>query len=207
MFIFGRVENRMAESIIALAPEIAERKSVTNWTKQKISKDMWELLMEAARRAPSSWNHQPARYIQIQNEGNIKELSNAFHRTNKWAAKAAGLIVQVANPEDDDCVSGKDYYLYDCGLAMMSLVYQAQLIGLSCRQMIGWDETEVKKQLSIPPAYRVVVVTALGYPSSSFVSNISQEIKRTLTQQYKRYDTKHISSWEQWNGEIGHAEI
>jgi nitroreductase len=201
------VENKMEENIKTLAPEILERKSVTNWTKQKWANDVWELLMEAARRAPSSWNHQPARYILIQNEENIKRLSNAFHRTNKWAANAAGLIVQMANPEDDDRVNGKDYYLYDCGLAMMSLVYQAQLMGLSCRQMIGWDEREVKKLLNVPSEYLVVVITAIGYPSSSIISQTSQELKRTITQQHKRYDTKHISSWEKWNGEIGHDEI
>lgn len=184
-----------------------ERKSVTNWTKQKCTKDVWDLLMEAARRAPSPWNHQPARYILIQNEDNIKKLTNAFHRTNKWAAHAAGLIVQIANPEDDDRVSGKDYYLYDCGLAMMSLVYQAQCMGLSCRQMIGWDETEVKKLLTIPTAYVVVVITAIGYPSSSLISQTSQELKRTITQQHKRYDKKYISFWEKWEGEIGHGEI
>lgn len=100
MFIFGRVENKMAEYTNALAPEITERKSVTNWTKQKCAKDVWDLLMEAARRAPSSWNHQPARYILIQNEENIKKLSYAFHLTNKWAVDAAGLIVQTANPKE-----------------------------------------------------------------------------------------------------------
>lgn len=196
----------MEELKITLASEIAERKSVTNWTKQKCTAEVWECLLEAARCAPSSWNHQPARYILIQKEGNIKKLANAFHRTNKWAANAAGLIVQVANPDDDDRISGKDYYLYDCGLAMMSLVYQAQVLGLSCRQMIGWDEAEVKQQLNIPPHYRVVIITALGYPDHSFISSTSQELKRTLTQQHKRYQSKHISSWEEWNGGQSNVE-
>jgi nitroreductase len=196
----------MEENTNRLAPEIAERKSITNWSQQKCSKEDWELLLEAARSAPSSWNHQPARYVLLENEVNIKRLSNAFHRTNKWAAHAAGLIVQVANPEDDDRVSGKDYYLYDCGLAMMSLVYQAQIMGLTCRQMIGWDEAQVKQMLNIPSNYRVVVITAIGYPSSSFISNGAQDLKRTLTQQHKRNSAKHISSWEQWIGDDNHAE-
>lgn len=198
MFLFGRAEDKMVNYPNALTPEIVERKSITNWTKQKCTKDVWDLLMEAARRAPSSWNHQPARYILIQNEENIKKLTNVLHRTNKWAANAAGLIVQIANPEDDDHVSGKDYYLYDCGLAMMSLVYQAQLMGLSCRQMVGWDESEVKKLLNIPTGYVVVVITAIGYPSSSQISKTFQKLKRTIAQQHKRYHIKHLSYWEKW---------
>ncbi|NRD77748.1 nitroreductase family protein [Bacillus sp. BRMEA1] len=196
----------MTEYSNTLAREIMERKSITNWTKQKCSMDVWELLLESARRAPSSWNHQPARYIILQNESNIQKLASAFHQTNKWATHAAGLIVQIADPDEDDRVAGKDYYLYDCGLAMMSLVYQAQLMGLSCRQMIGWDETLVKSLLNIPPNFRVVIITAIGYPSSSAFSQTSQELKRTLTQQHKRYGIKHISWWEQWNGEHIHDE-
>lgn len=195
------------EFIHSLAPEITERKSTTNWTKQKCSVETWGLLIEAARCAPSSWNHQPARYILVDNEENIKKLSLAFHRTNKWAADAAGLIIQVANPNDDDRVAGKDYYLYDCGLAMMSLIYQAQMMALSCRQMIGWDENQIMQMLNIPSSYRVVVITAFGYPSTSFVSKKSEELKRKLTGQHKRFSGKHISFWEEWNGEVSHAEI
>lgn len=89
----------------------------------------------------------------------------------------------------------------------MSLVYQAQLMGLSCRQIIGWDETEIKKLLNIPSTYLVVIITAIGYPSSSKISQVSQDLKRTITQQHKRYDKKHICSWEKWNGEIDYGEI
>jgi nitroreductase len=183
-----------------LAVEISERKSVTNWTGQKCSKQTWDLLIEAARRSPSSWNHQPARYILLNEKNSFQAIGNALHRTNKWALKAAGLIVQVANPNDDDRVSGKDYYLYDCGLAMMSLIYQATVMGITCRQMIGWDEMEVKRILNIPAEYRVVVITAIGYPSASSIGQASGDIKRKLTQQDKRFNSKHVFFWETWNG-------
>ncbi|GMA51329.1 nitroreductase [Alicyclobacillus contaminans] len=183
---------------LQLAPEIAERKSVTNWTDQKISREAWELLFEAARRAPSSWNHQPARYIAVTTPENIRALSDCLHRTNRWAEHAAGLVVQVACPDDDDRIDGKDYYLYDCGLAMMSLVYQAQILGITARQMIGWDESAVKDCLGIPSEYRVVVITGLGYPSVSPLSTSLAQIKRQATCQHKRYALKHLLSWQRW---------
>jgi nitroreductase len=88
-------------SIIQLLPEIEERSSITNWSSKSISEETWEILFEAARRAPSSWNRQPARYVVVSEENVKKSVCNALHRTNKWAEKAAGLI-QVADPEDDD---------------------------------------------------------------------------------------------------------
>lgn len=181
-----------------LVPEIAERKSLTNWTHDKISHDTWELLLEAARTAPSSWNQQPARYVAVTHVANIQALCSVLHRTNAWAAHAAGIVVQVACPDDDNRVDGKDYYLYDCGLAMMSLVYQAQALGLTTRQMIGWDEAGVKAHLGIPERYRVVVMTGLGYPTASGFAARFAHVKRKVTSQDKRYALEHLLSFEQW---------
>jgi nitroreductase len=183
---------------IELAPEIADRKSVTNWENREIALETWNCLFEAARRAPSSWNNQPARYIAVTEKEDILKLCSALHRANGWAGKAAGLLVQVAAPEDDDRVDGKDYYLYDCGLAMMSLIYQAQVLGITTRQMIGWDEAEVKSILMIPGRYRVVIVAGLGYPSDSLFSKQMVELKRHLTHQHKRFDMKHLVFWQNW---------
>lgn len=181
-----------------LAMEIAERRSVTNWTDQKLSFETWELLFEAARSAPSSWNHQPARYVAVTEAASIRMLCDCLHRANRWAETSAGLVVQVACPSDDDRINGQDYYLYDCGLAMMSLVYQATILGLSARQMIGWDESSIKACLGIPPHYRVVVITGVGYPSASPLSSSLAQVKRQVTGQHKRYALKYLLSWQQW---------
>ncbi|GIM46275.1 NADH dehydrogenase [Collibacillus ludicampi] len=187
-------------SIIQLLPEIEERSSITNWSSKSISEETWEILFEAARRAPSSWNRQPARYVVVSEENVKKSVCNALHRTNKWAEKAAGLIVQVADPVDDDRLDGKDYYLYDCGLSMMSLIYQAQSMGITTRQMIGFDEKDMKQILGIPDRYRIVVIAGLGYPSESPVSMKLAQIKHVMTEQHKRYRLEHLVSWQKWGG-------
>jgi nitroreductase len=188
-----------------LLPEIENRKSVTSWTNEPIRKDHWELLLEAARRAPSSWNHQPARYVLVTERHQIKRLSDdAFHRTNGWADKAAALVVLAAAPEDDDRVAGKDYYLYDCGLSMMSMIYQAQALGMTSRQMIGWEEEQVKEKLTIPDRYRIVVITAIGYAEETGLSTKLSDWKRTLTGQHKRYGLQHTVYWQCW-GEGGES--
>jgi nitroreductase len=193
----------IATDTTGLLPEIENRRSLTSWTNVPISKDHWELMLEAARRAPSSWNHQPARYVLVTDRSQIKRLSDTLHRTNAWAEKAAALVVLAAAPEDDDRVAGKEYYLYDCGLSMMSLIYQAQALGITSRQMIGWDESQVKECLRIPDRYRVVVVTAIGYAEEAGLSAKLSDWKRTLTGQHKRYGLEHTVYWQSWGeGEI-----
>ncbi|MHB1630123.1 MAG: nitroreductase family protein [Bacilli bacterium] len=183
-----------------LLPHIATRQSVTNWTREPISADAWDLLFEAARRAPSSWNRQPARYVAVTDRASIRKLSEVIHRCNRWAARAAGLVVQMACPADDDRVDGKEYYLYDCGLAMMSLVYQAQAMGITARQMIGWDESDIRVLLGIPERYRIVVVVGLGYPAKHGLSATIAARKRQITAQHKRFATGHIVHWQRFGG-------
>jgi nitroreductase len=186
---------------VHVLPEIQERKSIANWSDRLIREEHWDCLIEAARRAPSSWNHQPARYIILNDKAAIKQVCQAMHRTNFWAEKATALVVQVAAPEDDDQVEGKDYYLYDCGLAMMSMVYQAQALGMTTRQMIGWDEVAVKEILLIPQRYRVVVIAGMGFPAESKISQIAADFKRNLTHQQKRFERKHLVFWKAWGRE------
>jgi nitroreductase len=185
-------------SILKLLPDIEERSSLASWSAKPIPEEAWQLLFEAARRAPSSWNRQPARYVAVSEEKMKDAVCRSLHRTNRWAEKAAALIIQAAAPEDDDRVDGKDYYLYDCGLAMMSLAYQAQSMGITARQMTGWDENEIKETVGIPHRYRIVVITALGYPNDSPLAVKLANAKRVLTGQHKRYQLQHLVSWQSW---------
>ena len=177
------------------------RKSVTNWTDRPIPREVWDIVLEAARRAPSSWNHQPARYVVITDEGMKRAIGRVLHRCNAWAVNAAGIVVQFADPRDDDEVDGKAYYLYDCGCAMMSLIHQAQRLGISARQMIGFDEFQLKRELDIPDGCRVTVVTGLGYPSSSALSGVLADAKRRVTNQHRRYAMHHLVAWQRWRRE------
>lgn len=183
-----------------VAPEMITRQSVTHWRAEKMTDATWALLIEAARRAPSSWNHQPARYIVIDDDEQRAKVCRGLHRVNRWAARAPALLVQVARPSDDDIVSGQPYYLYDCGLAMMSLVFQAQRLGIYSRMMIGFDEDDIRNVTQIPADYRIVVMAGLGYLSDSKLAEKMQHVRRRVSGQHKRYSAKDIVSRQVWGG-------
>lgn len=187
---------------VTLAPAIHYRQSTTDWSPQPLQPIVWEVLLEAARRAPSSWNHQPARYVVVDHQQTKKRLMSVVHRGNAWAGKSPGWVVQFACPADDDIIDGKPYYLYDCGLAMMSLIYQAQVLGLVARQMIGWDEQGVKEVLALPKHVRVVVITALGYPPTTSFARRMTHFRRRMTQQHKRFSVEYIAAREHWGSPL-----
>ena len=181
-----------------LAPEITSRRSVTTWKPDKLDSKTWTLLLEAARRAPSSWNNQPARYVVVDAKASLQRVYQGLHRANYWAEKAPALLIQVARPADDDVVGSQPYYLFDCGLAMMSLLLQAQRLDIDSHMMIGFDEEEVRQAISLPPDYRIVVIVALGYHAESNVAVKLQETRRRITGQHKRYAIDHLVSRQKW---------
>ena len=67
--------------------------------------------------------------------------------------------------------------------------------------MLGFDENLVKKILKIPLECNVVVITGLGYPSTSAISSTIADGKRHLTNQHKRFDVEHLISWQTWGAD------
>lgn len=155
------LEEQAAEILRAL---IMRRESRRALASRPIEPDKLQAILEAARWAPSYGNMQPWRFLVVQDPRALEEVRPAFTPGNAWAKQAPVLIVGTANPQDAKIVAGKEYYLFDLGLAVQNLLLQAVAFGLVAHPMGGWDEQTIKQALGIPDAVRVVVVVALGYP-------------------------------------------
>lgn len=148
-----------------ILPEIKNRKSSQLYIEdKKIERDKLKAVLEAARLAPSANNLQPWRYIVVESQKlRHKIIKEAMPKANYWALSAPCLIVQITNPSLGYVKDDKDYYLFDCGLSVMSLVLEAEHQGLRCRQIAGFDTDTVLRILSIPKNWHVVVIVACGY--------------------------------------------
>ncbi len=144
-------------------PQITQRKSILVFTKQNLTAEQISLLLKAAQWAPSCFNKQEWRFTLVRRESPTRNgLEAALNRGNAWAKEAPLLVVISANPAES-CMSFRDYYAYDAGLAVMSLVLQAEYLGLRVHQMAGWNESKVKLALSIPDSQKVLSIAAIGY--------------------------------------------
>lgn len=172
--------------------EIKQRKSEYNFSLKKIEESKIKELIEAARLAPSSFNNQPWNYVFVsKKDKNRKELENALNITNKWAKKAYYLIVVGSNVKKDTVYNDIEYYLYDCGLSVMSLVIQAENLGLKSHQMAGWNKEKVKKAVNFNNINPIVVI-ALGYSekNSGFFKKLNIKLKEKILRQRKRKPVK-----------------
>lgn len=133
-------------------------------------------ILDAARLAPSGRNKQPWRFIVVRGKEAVENLvRKAFTEVNHPACAAPVMIVVCANPDDALVTGGREYYLFDVGLAVENMLLAATELGLATHAMTGLDESQLKKILDIPPQVRFVVATLLAYPAASSYEEASKE--------------------------------
>lgn len=148
-------------------PLIDQRWSPRAFRTDSISDDKLLSILKAGRRAPSSFNLQPWRFIFSKREDKeeFSKLFNVLMEPNQvWAKNAPVLLLsvaQVTNPVTDET---NPYAWHDVGLAVSNMVLQAESQGLKAHQMGGFHADKAKEDLQIPQGFEPVSVTAFGYP-------------------------------------------
>jgi len=123
-----------------------------------------EALIEAARLSASCFNNQPWRLVFVRGEEALKSVKSAMSKGNEWTSRAP-LIIVVACREEDDCKLSdrRNYFMFDCGLAIGQLELRATELGLLAHPIAGYDPLKVKAALGIPEGYVVMTLVICGY--------------------------------------------
>lgn len=162
---------------------------------RQVDQEIIDKVLGAARVAPSARNMQPWRFVVVRDKKLIESLVNsAFNEVNRIARDAPIIIVVCANPKDDIVVGGKEYYLFDLGLAVENMVLAATDMGLATHIMAGIDEDELKKLLNIPAEVRCPVVVLLAHTAEE---SYDEAAKTKLTERTrKKYNEfVYINKW------------
>lgn len=147
-----------------LNPWIAVRRAKRALSSDPLSKELIERLIEAAHLAPSCFNNQPWRFVVAQGE-KLEEVKKALPGGNYWALKSPAIVAVTSHPDLDCRLSdNRDYFLFDCGMAVGFLMIQATQMGLVAHPIAGYDPVAVKKALGIPEDYVLITLVVLGWP-------------------------------------------
>ncbi|MCJ7607527.1 MAG: nitroreductase family protein [Thermoplasmata archaeon] len=144
-------------------------------------------LLEAGRLSASCFNNQPWRFILCTGES-LGSVKVALPRGNAWATRAP-LVIVVAARSADDCELGdrREYYLFDCGLAVGQMLLRATELGFIAHPIAGYDPVKVRAALGIPDDHVVITLIVCGYPGTddSLLSD-KQKISETERPERKR---------------------
>ncbi len=146
---------------------IKTRRSIRTFKADPIPQDTLDLLLEAARWAPSAGNLQPWHFLVIKNEKLRHRLaSESFGLT--WLSTAPVIIVVCALPEKSAQRYGERgrtlYCLQDTAAAVQNILLAARSCGLGSCWVGAFDEAMCGEILKLPQNMRPVAMIPLGYP-------------------------------------------
>jgi len=153
-------------------------------------------ILEAARLAPSARNSQPWRFIVVQGKEAVGALAQTGLKRPDSVGQAPVIIVICARAKDDVTIDGKEYYLFDVGLAVENMLLAATDLGLVTHLMASFNEAEMKRLLHIPNDFRVVIVTPLAYPPAVSYDKAAEE----RLSQRTRKGTEEVIYFDKWEG-------
>ncbi len=152
-------------------------------------------VLQAACLAPSARNLQPWRFVVVQGKEAVQSLVDAaIFGPSTVIRQAPVIIVVCARPGDDVTIDGKEYYLFDVGLAVENLLLAATDLGLVTHPIASFNEAALKRLLHIPAEFRVVIVTPLAYPLEGSYDEAAAERLRQRT----RRDLKEVAYFNRW---------
>jgi nitroreductase len=147
-----------------VAEAIRARRAKRVLTERRIEDDKIGSLVEAARLSASCFNNQPWRMVFCRGKESLEAAKSALAKGNVWATRADTIIVVVAKETDDCQLSDRrNYYLFDCGLAVGQLLLRAADLGFIAHPIAGYDPVKVRELLGIPDDYVVITFIICAY--------------------------------------------
>ena len=151
---------------LKLIAPIAHRLSELAFEPKDIDNKTVEILLEAARWAPSAHNEQPWRffYATRNNPKSFNSLLSLLAAGNReWAKNSSLLIITAAKKVLSHNGNTNAYAEHDTGLATANLLIQAEAMGLASHPMGGFDKNEAVKLLNLDDDYKPMAAIALGF--------------------------------------------
>ncbi len=141
------------------------RRSIRDYTGEKVPKDRLDLILRAGLLAPSSKNIRPVEFIVVEDKEILKELSKSKSAGAGMLAGASCAVVVIGDARKADA------WVEDCSLAMGYMLLMAEELGISAcwvqerlrKTALGNDAGQyVKEVLEIPSYYEVEAILSLG---------------------------------------------
>jgi nitroreductase len=155
---------------------IQTRRAYRSLAPVQITKELVEDLAAAASLAPSCFNKQPWRFVFVYSPEALQKLKAAFSPGNDWCHDAS-LVIAVFSKKELDCVmkDGREYYLFDTGLATAFMLLRTTELGLVAHPIAGYDPNKVKEALGIPDDMTVVTLINVGRHADQISSRLNPD--------------------------------
>ena len=146
---------------------IKERRSIRDFQKKEIPKDIIDNLIDTLIWAPSAGNLQARKFYLVADEGLKKKIAIAALKQH-FLAEAPLLIIGCTDSRISQRYGERGVYLYsiqDVSCSLMGMMLVAHENGLGSVWVGAFDEAAVSEILKLQKFLRPVAIVAVGYPS------------------------------------------
>jgi nitroreductase len=144
---------------------IQARRSVRRYLVRPVEEEKLDLILEAARLAPTADNRQPFRVIVVRDQAERAALAAAYSR--KWFYTAPIILVVCGVPSEVWVrFDGFDSLVTDAAIVTDHLTLQATDVGLGTCWIADFDPKAARQALHLPDYLVPLFLTPLGYPAA-----------------------------------------
>jgi nitroreductase len=186
---------------MSILPQIENRRARRAIDPRPIEREVLVRLAQAAHLAPSFANGQSWRIITVVAPTRLETLKAALSGGNYWAKKSPAIAAFVTSLDWDGRLDGgRDYALFDLGMAAMNYQLQAIEEGLVVHPIAGFDQAAAKLALGLPEAVVVETLVILGYPGDS--AGLSEKHLASETSERDRKSLDEVAAFDTWNEKL-----
>jgi len=162
-----------------ISKAIKERRSIRDYQKKEIPKNIIDNLIDSLIWAPSAGNLQARKFYFVTDDGLKKKIAIAALKQH-FLAEAPLLVIGCTDSRISQRYGERGVYLYtiqDVSCSLMGMMLVAHENGLGSVWVGAFDEPAMSEILKLQKFFRPVAIVAVGYPSKipSPPSRISKE--------------------------------
>ena len=163
---------------------IRKRYSCRAYLDKPIEKEKLDIILEAARLAPSAKNTQDWRFVGVTDKEIRHKLAHTTNRPESF--NNAGVLIAGCSNSDDVMTCGQPIAQIDVAIALEHISLQATELGLGSCWIGSFKTDQVRQILGIPDEIAIIELMALGYPADTWKKPNRQAIQ-------------NIVCFEKWN--------
>ena len=148
---------------MTVSEAIQSRYSCRSYQDRPIERDKLDVILEAARLAPSAKNMQDWRFVVVTNKDTRRRLAEAAN--NQMFIADAGAVVVACSNSNHVMRCGQPIAPIDVAIALEHIALQATELGLATCWIGSFYPDKVRSVLDIPQDITVVELMSLGYPA------------------------------------------
>lgn len=145
-----------------------KRYSVRKYSSRKVEPEKLNLILEAARVAPTGANFQPQKLLVVQSDVGLSKLAKA---TNTFHSPLAIIVLSDKNTAWVRPFDQKNITDIDATIITDHMMHEATDLNLATVWVCGFNPDILRSEFQIPNNYEIVNILVIGYSQETPLSS------------------------------------